>query len=417
MPSDCSRRRLLASGVGVVALGGASMLVGIGSIETGRPSFGTWPRDRYDLRNRAANRHADPPTDPAVAWRARPVEKPECVVVGPERVYVGGEIHAGGKGVAALDPEEGRVEWTASVGGETLALHRDTLYAGARWGNSTDLTALDAATGERRWRSSVGDVHGVAVADGTVFAGGNPDSAALDADSGRVRWTGDGGPQAHPAIADGSLFVTDTYDLHRYSPRRVSNVLTGSSPPTDWRAEISGFTRSPVVAEGRVLVGSESYSQAPEEGALSSFRADAGERQWSAVDVTDDEAPVAVGSPAVRGRQCFSSLRRGQDSERYHAVVAHSLSDGTERWRVETGDWVTAVAVGGETVLVGTSADPDTPGEARNRLLGFALDGRERWSFDAGGAVRGVASVGRTVFVATENVSESGRNGALYALR
>jgi len=78
---------------------------------------------------------------------------------------------------------------------------------------------------------------------------------------------------------------------------------------------------------------------------------------------------------------------------------------------------VSTVAVGGETVLAGTAADPDTPGEGKNRLLGFALDGRERWSFDAGGAVRAVASVGQTVFVGTENAPESGRNGVLYALR
>jgi len=416
MPSDRSRRHLLASGVGVAALGGASTLVGIGSIETGTPSFGTWPHDRYDLRNRAANRHAEPPTDPAVAWRARPVEKVDSIVVGPERVYVGGEIHAGGQGVAALDPEEGRVEWTASVGGATLALHRGTLYAGARFGNSTELTALDTATGERRWRSSVGDIESIAVADGTVFVGGPPDFTAVDADSGRVRWTGDGGHETYPAVADGSLFTTAS-DVRRYRPRRVSDVLTAGPPPKNWQAEAGGETFHPVVAEGRVLVGSRSFLRAPEEGALSSFDAASGERRWSAVDVTDDEAPVVVGSPAVRGRQCFSSLRLGQGSRRYHAVVAHSRSDGTERWRVETGDWVSTVAVGGETVLAGTAADPDTPGEGKNRLLGFALDGRERWSFDAGGAVRAVASVGQTVFVGTENAPESGRNGVLYALR
>ncbi|NEU58251.1 PQQ-binding-like beta-propeller repeat protein [Halorussus sp. MSC15.2] len=78
---------------------------------------------------------------------------------------------------------------------------------------------------------------------------------------------------------------------------------------------------------------------------------------------------------------------------------------------------MSTVAVGGETVLVGTFGDPDTPGDARNRLFGFTLDGRERWSFDAGSAVRGVAAVGQTVFVATENSPESGRNGVLYALR
>ncbi|NEU58252.1 PQQ-binding-like beta-propeller repeat protein [Halorussus sp. MSC15.2] len=299
MPSDCSRRHFLASGVGVAALGGVSTLVGIGPVESWTPSFGTWPRDHYDLRNRAANPHAEPPTDPEVAWRARPVEKPGSVVVGPERVYVGGEIHAGGQGVAALHREEGRVEWTASVGGATLALRRGTLYAGAHQGESTGLTALDAATGERRWRSSVGEVDGIAVADETVFVGGNPDFAAIDAASGRIRWTDTGGPQAYPAVADGSLFATDTYDLCRYRSRRVSDVLTGSTPPRDWQAEISGFTSHPVVAGGRVLVGSESYRQAPENGALSAFDADSGERRWSAVEVSDDDAPVVVGSSAV----------------------------------------------------------------------------------------------------------------------
>ncbi|WP_128478811.1 outer membrane protein assembly factor BamB family protein [Halorussus pelagicus] len=416
MSPDLSRRQLLASGVGVAALGGASTRVDIGSIESWTPSRGTWSHDHYDLRNRAANPHAEPPTDPEVAWRARPVEKVQSIVVGPERVYVGGEIHAGGQGVAALDREQGRVEWTASVGGATLALRRGTLYAGDSRGKSIGLTALDAVTGERRWRSSVGDVKSVAVADGTVFAGGNPDLAALDADSGRVRWTGDGSHETYPAIAEGSLFTT-AYDVRRYRPRRVSDVLTGGPPPKDWQGEAGERTFRPVVAEGRVLVGSGNFFYEPEGGALSAFDVASGERQWTAVEVPDAESLVVVGSPAVRNGRCFSSLRRGEDSERYHAVVAHSLSDGTERWRVETGDWVSAVAVGDETVLVGTSGDDDTPGEARNRLLGFTLDGRERWSFDAGSAVRSVAAVGGTVFVGTENVPENGRNGVLYALR
>ena len=414
MVPELTRRRLLAGGVGLGAAGlaGATTRIDVGSLEVWTPSVDTWPHDRYDLRNANANPHASPPADPTVAWRARPVENVQSVVVDPERVYVGGEIDEGGPGIAALDRTDGAVLWTADAGGAVLALRRGTLYSVAHWGESSGLTAFDAATGEKMWREPTDDVEGVVVADGIVFAGSHYRLTAFDAKTGWTRWTGEGGL---PAVAEGALFVSGG-GVRRHRPRRVSDVLTRASPPEAWSSRGGGSLRPPVVADDRVIVGRGLPSQSA-DGSVYAFGLETGERLWAAAEPPADSYPVLTSSPAVRRGQGFFAYRRGQQRERYHALVACSLADGTERWRWESDDWVVSIAVGGETVLVGTGGDDDTPGEARHRLLAFAPDGTQRWSFDVEGAVRGLAAVRDELFVGTGDGSSDGTPGVVYAIR
>ncbi|WP_132058599.1 outer membrane protein assembly factor BamB family protein [Halorussus amylolyticus] len=414
MVPELTRRRLLAGGVaiGTAGVAGATTRIGVGPLDAWTPSIGTWPHDRYDLRNAASNPHASPPSNPTVAWRARPVEHVQSLVVGPERVYVGGRVEDGGSGVAALDRANGELAWSSDVVGSALALRRGTLYAGSSRGESSGLTAFDTETGERRWREAVGDVEGLVALDGTVFAGSHYHLTAVAANSGDTKWTADGGL---PAVANGALFASGG-GVRRYLPRRISDVLTRESPPVEWDERGGGSLRPPVVSADRAMVGQGLPSHSGGESVYA-FDLETGTREWGAVEFSDGEYPVVTGSPAVRRGRGFFSFRRGKQRARSHALVACSLADGTERWRWESSDWVTSVAVGGETVLAGTSADDDTPGVAQNRLLAFAPDGSRKWAFDTEGAVRGLAPVGETVFVGTGVSLAKGTSGVVCALR
>ncbi|WP_115862756.1 outer membrane protein assembly factor BamB family protein [Halorussus litoreus] len=412
---DLSRRQLLGGlGLATAGVAGATTQMGVGPVDGWTPSFGTWPHDRYGPGNAAANRHANAPDEPTVAWRTQPVGQVESIVVGPERVYVGGEVRRDGRhpGVAALDRADGDVLWTANTGGATLALRRGSLYAAAYWGESQELVALDAATGDRQWGSSVESVRGLVVADGTVFAGSHYRLTALDADSGRTLWTGDGGL---PAVADSSLFVSGG-GLRRHRQRRVSDVLTHGPPPVEWNVSGGGGLVSPAVASDVAVVGQRRPPRS-DDPSVYAFDLDTGERAWTAATPPEDAFPVLTCSPAVGRRRGFFSYRERQGSDRYHALVACSLDDGAEQWRWESSDWVTEVAVGGETVLAGTGADSDTPGEGRSRLLGFTPGGDRKWSFETDYDVRAVAPVAETVFVGTTPDDDEGGPGVVYALR
>lgn len=413
MVLDSSRRRLLAA-AGLSAVGGLSTLVGIGSIETWTPEPGTWPLDRYGLRNSAANRSGTPPTDPTVAWRATPVAQVESIVVGPELLFVGGPYDGGRPGIAALRRRDGSVVWTADTGGSSLALRNGTLYAGAWWDSNPALVALDVSSGEVRWRVD-GKIAGILVADDTVFAGAEYELKALDSESGRVRWTKDGGRFSTPAVASGSLFGS-VGDVRRFRSRRVSDVATLGPPPTEWRSDIYLDGTPPVVAEGRVVVGTGFQFHSDTPGVVG-LNAATGEREWTAFSPSDYDHVIAVELLTVLDDTVFFSFQHEGEWDREYALVACSLTDGEELWRHESSNWVSAVAAAGDTVFAGTGGDLDGSSKKSNRLFAFAPDGTRRWSVELEGGVGGFAAVDDTVFVGTADYDKSGRSGVGTALR
>lgn len=127
-------------------------------------------------------------TDGAIRWEHESVADADfTVVAAPDdqlaaddrAVYFGDQ-----RGVVALDPADGRLDWRwrpDQWGGTGVGptLVGDTIYAGA----DGAIAALDAATGESRWRTSFGmdaRVHGVHETESTLLVAEATDEAPSD---------------------------------------------------------------------------------------------------------------------------------------------------------------------------------------------------------------------------------------------
>jgi outer membrane protein assembly factor BamB len=176
----------------------------------------------------------------------------------------------------AIDADIGRRKWIARAPGGYgfgLAVADDTVYVGGNIG-SAPVYAYDASTGTQMWRTKTGgEVDPTpAVAHGVVYASsGDQLLYALRAQTGRVQWTADiGGPETSaPAVANGVVYLGSTngnvYAFDADSGEALWVTPTGGSF-TDSQATI--------VANGVVYVGSL-------EGTEFAFHAATGELLWS----------------------------------------------------------------------------------------------------------------------------------------
>jgi eukaryotic-like serine/threonine-protein kinase len=194
-------------------------------------------------------------------------------------------------GLYAVDSRTGRLKWKFKTGGErrfeAKGLHgmqpknqtfpdpydvylsspvvaQGTVYFGSGDGN---LYALDAATGELRWKFHTGDVvhASPAYADGAVYFG-SWDSYfyAVDAATGHEKWRFHGGEdplihnqvgfQSSPAVVDGVV----------YTGCRDSNVyaLDAATGKEKWRVynQMSWVNSSPAVVQGKVFYATSDSS-------------------------------------------------------------------------------------------------------------------------------------------------------------
>ncbi|WP_284009470.1 PQQ-binding-like beta-propeller repeat protein [Haloarcula pelagica] len=207
-------------------------------------------------------------------------------------------------------PEPSR-DWTfefdTAIGYHTPIVVDGTVYVSDL---DTTMWALDAASGEVRWETSVPEYPGApAVADGTLVYFADQDVRALDAASGETLWTAleTGGRllDARPVIADGTAYVQvgiATYAL---------DLTTGE---TEWR-DATGLPSevTPAVADGTVFSGGDdTYVRA-----LST--AD-GSQRWRYKAGDRIEANVCVA-----GGRVFAGSRDG-------IVHALSAADGSRQW-------------------------------------------------------------------------------------
>jgi outer membrane protein assembly factor BamB len=191
----------------------------------------------------------------------------------------------------ALNPETGAVKWKFATGGErrfeaknlhgqepktqTMADAFDiflsspvvvngAVYFGCGDGN---LYAVDAKTGEQRWKFKTGDVvhSSPAYADGVLFFG-SWDSYfyAVDAVTGKEKWRFHGGEdplihnqvgfQSSPAVVDGVVY-TGCRDSNLYA-------LDAGTGKEKWRVfnELSWVITSPAVNQGKVYFATSDSS-------------------------------------------------------------------------------------------------------------------------------------------------------------
>lgn len=307
-------------------------------------------------------------------------------------IYFGGDDG----NIYAVDAADGRQRWKRTTGGPvaaTPAITGDTLYVGSYDGK---FYALDLRTGVPRWKFATGGerrfeakgLHGMrpknqtiadpfdvflsspVVAEGMVYFGsGDGNLYALDARSGDLKWKFPTGDVVHasPAYADGLVFI-GSWDSYLYAV----DALTGKEK---WRFHGGedpaihnqvGFQSSPAVVNDVVYVGCRDSN-------LYAIDAGTGKEKWH----FNNNGSWVISSPAVaHGKVIFAT----SDSSRYLVLDAETGNPVVEK---QGKAYVfSSPAIAGPTVFIGVL---NGTLEARDFDTGDLL-----WEFDTDASKRNV---------------------------
>jgi eukaryotic-like serine/threonine-protein kinase len=249
-------------------------------------------------------------------------------------IYFGGDDG----NIYAVAAETGRQIWKQSTGGPapcTPAVVDGTVYAVSYDGK---LYALDTRSGGVRWKFATGGerrfeakgLNGLqprsqtiadpfdvflsspVVAQGAVYFGsGDGHVYAVDAASGELRWKFQTGDVVHasPAFADGVLFF-GSWDSYFYAVEAATGKekwrFHGGEDPVLHNQV--GFQSSPAVANGFVYTGCR-------DAQLHALDAATGKEKWH----FDNALSWVISSPAVSDKKVFFAT---SDSSLYHVVDA-----------------------------------------------------------------------------------------------
>jgi outer membrane protein assembly factor BamB len=405
MGVDCpGRRRFLLTSATVVGTfaSGAAAQEGSSPTPTGSrtptttadtaagPLATDWPSYQYDAANTGTGVSEGPVGAVRRRWRAAvPGEVLRQPVVAGDTAFV---VTENGWTVA-VDAYTGEERWRTEVGddlGPASVAEGRVVVAG-----SERLVALDAASGDETWSVEL-PVDGAAfttVVDGTVYAAGAGIGAYSAAD-GSQQWRVDLAepPSSPPAVVDGTVYVgTDDGGFGTGSGAVLALDATDLGRES-WRVEVDGQATSPAVADGTAYLATDStvYALATADG----------HERWT-VDIDDVGFP-----PTVHDGTVYLSRTPEFDPGE---IVALAAADGTEQWRQERGS-DGELALAGGTLYHATGGDP---------VAATGADGTPRWEFqpeneDVGFGRPVVA--GGLVIVGTHNDAvyglESPRTGA-----
>ncbi len=284
-------------------------------------------------------------------------------VIDQKRIYFGGDDG----NIYAVDAETGRQIWKQSTRGpvpSTPAVVDGVLYATSYDGK---LYALNAETGAAKWKFATGGerrfeakgLHGLlpktqtiadpfdtflsspVVAQGVVYFGsGDGNLYAVDAATGEGRWKFKTGDVVHasPAYANGVLFF-GSWDSYFYAV----DAATGKEK---WRFHGGeddllhnqiGFQSSPAVVDGVVYTGCR-------DAQLYALDAASGKQKWK----FDNQLSWVISSPAVADGKVYFAT---SDSALYHVVEAAS---GKPLLKQQSKAYMfSSPTVAGDVVLIG----------------------------------------------------------------
>lgn len=289
----------------------------------------------------------------------------------------------------AVNARTGDRIWKSSIGTSwsTPATDGSRVYVGTIRGK---LLAVDRTRGAKRWEFTTGDRGGsmpgigssATVSGSTVyFASDNTNLYAVDAQSGKERWKFTAGYalDSTPKVSGDTVYV-GSMDNSLYAVDAGSGSLRWSYPTG------SDLVSSPAVADGIVYIGSR-------DGNLHAVDAKTGKRRWRwAAQVTDY-------SPVVSGGVVYVAY----DLE----LFALDAATGRKRWAFpmhnsETNSGTSAApAVWAGTVFASGS----------NTLYAVnAGTGRKRWSLELEGNPSDPVAAAGAVFITCDD-------GFLYAIR
>ncbi|RBQ16901.1 hypothetical protein DP939_27955 [Spongiactinospora rosea] len=223
----------------------------------------------------------------------------------------------GGRAVA-LDAASGRRLWrTGERGCGHLAIDGGAVYV--HEGDST-VSALDAATGHRRW-SARSDA-AVTAAGKVVYVGTGSRVRALDAAFGAERWSA---PIGHGLDSAPELIGTALYARDSAGTLHALDARTGKERWTFPAGGTDSATR--VTVSGNLL-----YLAGP--GGVHALDTASGAQRWS----------TPLGSDVVSGPIAHAGIVYAGTDDAVHALDGVT---GTPRWRVNTGEPAIGPVVGG----------------------------------------------------------------------
>lgn len=336
-----------------------------------------------------------------VDW-TMPVNRGEHTAAKSTPVAVGGTdssdvVVAGDTGTVRRVSADGEVVWSADVEPTTRGIHgtpavaNGTVYVGAYDGA---MYAFDVGTGDRRWRTGIGDAIGSSPVylDGVVYiaveyATPSGSVAALDAESGEVRWI-DRQPTDHPH----STVAID---------RGVGRLVVGSNdgvcyawtfPGLEraWTFETDGAIKGPIATyDGLAVFGSWDHG-------VYGVDLEDGTEVWSFAAEED-----VMSGPAV----AHDTVYVGSHDARLYALDG---STGEERWRFQAGGWIIgSVTATREHVLAGAY-------DARMYAI-EAATGEGRWSVEGRGHATSAVLLDEGALYYAERATEA-EPGLLYRL-
>lgn len=359
---------------------------------------GTWAQFRATARNTGVSTSARGFVgDPEETWRA-PAGEHSLLYASPVVADGLAFVLADGGRLRAHDTETGDLVWEQGFRGDADVVGSPAVREGSVYAGPIDrpvFYALDAASGAYQWEAELdagsfasptlgGDAVYVASTGGVVHA--------LDASTGDARWRYDTGGRTvlgAPAVTGGSVYVASTTPLER--PEGVSDLieeyfyyeqfyqwgrldedplatvtdldatatvhaLDVGSGDVRWTTALPDFVAgSPAVVNGTLYVGCWDGNVYALDGA------DGSERWSTAVD-----APVSS-SPAVAGDSVYVGDRSGS----LHALDAAS---GDGEWFLPVGDSVgsSPAVVDGTLYVVGDD----------NAVVAASTEGRIEWRFE-----------------------------------
>ncbi|MDV9171133.1 PQQ-binding-like beta-propeller repeat protein [Streptomyces sp. W16] len=326
-----------------------------------------------------------------------------------------GVLYLSGTGeVTAVDQATGGKRWQALSG---LASQSAPAFGagvvcinGVRTGGRTVVNGLEMASGRVLWERELdgltqhaptpaGDVMLVVVGQTSVAS--NTVLHALDTESGRTRWSTQlpartSGPSA-PVTGNGLLHLTSGVQDDG-SMAWALDLATGT---LRWKFPSEGFLGTPVLA-GRELHITASPSNAS---------ADEGHNAFITLDAASGKVlrragnlPVGTESNIQRaGGTLYTAVRRYGDQYR-STLAAIDMSTGRVRWQSDTDiDLVrNPLLVSGDTALAGGNKFPELTGSYVVQVFDAAT-GHRRWSRDMGTQVssKGPVLTGGTICVPT----------------
>jgi outer membrane protein assembly factor BamB len=296
------------------------------------------------------------------------------------RAYVGDRSGT----LSAIDIATGGVAWSASPGGQVDSSPAVDPAAGLVVVGSSDdkVTAYHETTGALAWTATTGGAvtSSPVIYGGVVYVGSaNSKLYAISESTGAVNWTTgalpgpvDSPPAFDPAtstvvVGDGTGAVT-AFHAGATSPSRLWQASTGGA-----------VTNSPVIAAGRVYVGST-------DGLVYSFGETDGTVHWS--------TPVGSGSTSITGPMAYQGghLYVGAADD---SLTALDTSGGSVMWSEPLAGPVTGVSATSGMLFTESS---------NGTVTGLRIGGEVVWLHKTGAGLAGTPAISdNSVFVGGED--------------